>query len=131
MTDGEEMMNMSIRDQLFLVSWLNAARFLRLQVQPVLTLEQSLDPKKAILLAFLNLQSQDACYRSWQKHSTHRPSNQWGAAGFPGRGRLIKEEENKQQGKGRAWQSRTPQKQREIHWGGGVRGKKRVETKEG
>lgn len=68
----------------------------------VLTLERSLDLKKAVLLALLNLQSQDACYRSQQKHSTHRPSNQWGAAGPPGRDWLIKEKENKQQGKGRA-----------------------------
>lgn len=87
--------------------------FHSLQAQFVLTLERSLDLQKAVLLALLNLQSQDACYRSQQKHSTHRPSNQWGAAGLPGRDWLIKEKKNKQQGKGRAWQSVTPEKHRE------------------
>lgn len=37
---------------------------LSLQVQFVLTLEWSLDLKKAVLLALRNLQSQDARYRS-------------------------------------------------------------------
>lgn len=96
MVDGKVAMRMSLSVVVGIVESLS------LKVQSVLTLERSLDLKKAALLALLNLQSQDARYRSQRKHSTHRPSNQWGAAGLPGRGWLIKEKENKQQGKGRA-----------------------------
>lgn len=96
----------------------------------MLTLEQSLDLKKAKHLALLNLQSQDARYRSRQKHSTHRPSNQWGAAGLPGRDWLIKEKENKQQGKGGGlteWNASETQRNQEA-WVVGAVGV--VETKE-
>lgn len=130
MVDGKMAMRMSLSVASCLSE--GSSLFFSLQVQSLLTLERSLDLKKAVLLALLNLQSQEARYRSQQKHSTHRPPNQWGAAGLPGQGWLIKERENKQQGKGRVWQSGTPQKHREK-WrdtdGGGDK-IKRIETKE-
>lgn len=68
---------------------------------------------KAALLALLNLQCRDSRYRNQQKHSTHRPSNQWGTAGLPDQSWLIKEKRTNNRGKGRVWQSGTLQKHTE------------------
>ena len=73
--------DVSIFGWLSLEGWLFP---LSLLVRPLLTSERSLGLKTAALFGVAQFtESGRARYRSQQKHSTHRPANQWGAAGLP------------------------------------------------